>query len=309
MAGYIVYNGFWNPSDPPDPVQRLRNAASERGWNLTAVPNTRLTAVLGGDIQVVRGEQALSAADFVLFWDKDIRLARAMESRGLRLYNRADAIALCDDKAAAQLALCRAGLPMPESLVAPMTYDGMNGPEAAFLEQAEERLGYPLVVKECYGSFGGQVYLAANKEEFRRLVRAMGSRPFLAQRYIAESAGRDVRIYVVGGRPVAAMERRSYNDFRANIGNGGDALAYTPSPDEAALAVRCCRVLGLDFAGVDLLHGADGPLVCEVNSNAFMAAITACSGVDVAGRIVEYVAACERQRRKGRRNLEGEPDI
>lgn len=299
MAGYLVYNGFWNPTVPPDPVQRLQRAATERGWSLTAVPNTRLTAVLGGEIRVTGEGQALSAADFALFWDKDIRLARAMEAAGLRLYNRADAIALCDDKAAAQLVLCRAGLPMPEALVAPMTYDGMNGPEEAFLERAEERLGYPLVVKECYGSFGGQVYLAADREEFRNLARAMGPRPFLAQRYIAESAGRDVRIYVVGDRPAAAMERRARGDFRANIGHGGDALAYTPSPAEEALAVRCCRVLGLDFAGVDLLHGADGPLVCEVNSNAFMAGITACSGVDVAGRIVEYVAACEQQRRKG----------
>ena len=282
MAGYLVYNGFWNPTVPPDPVQRLQRAATERGWSLTAVPNTRLTAVLGGEIRVTGEGQALSAADFALFWDKDIRLARAMEAAGLRLYNRADAIALCDDKAAAQLVLCRAGLPMPEALVAPMTYDGMNGPEEAFLERAEERLGYPLVVKECYGSFGGQVYLAADREEFRNLARAMGPRPFLAQRYIAESAGRDVRIYVVGDRPAAAMERRSHDDFRANIGHGGDALAYTPSPAEEALAVRCCRVLGLDFAGVDLLHGADGPLVCEVNSNAFMAGITRYKAPDFA---------------------------
>ena len=92
------------------------------------------------------------------------------------------------------------------------------------------------------------------------------------------------------------MERRSETDFRANIGSGGHARPYTPSEEEAALAVRCCRLLGLDFAGVDLLHGPDGPLVCEVNSNAFMAAVTACTGVDVAGRIVEHVFAREAER-------------
>lgn len=132
----------------------------------------------------------MSGADFALFWDKDIRLARAMEACGVRLYNRAGAVALCVDKAATQLALCRAGIPMPETLVAPMTYDHMAGPEAAFLEEAAARLGFPLVVKECFGSLGGQVYLAETGEDFCRLARTMGPRPFLAQRYIAESAGR-----------------------------------------------------------------------------------------------------------------------
>ncbi len=297
MAGYIVYNGFWNPSGPPDPVERLERAAAERGEMLRPVPNTCLTAVLDGSVQVTNGRGGLlSGADFALFWDKDIRLARAMEACGVRLYNRSDAVALCDDKAATQLFLCRAGVPMPECLVAPMTYDRMAGPEAKFLKEAERRLGYPMVVKECFGSLGGQVYLARNGEELRTLTRGMGPRPFVVQRFIAGSAGRDVRIYVVGDRPAAAMERRSETDFRANIGSGGHARPYTPSEEEAALAVRCCRLLGLDFAGVDLLHGPDGPLVCEVNSNAFMAAVTACTGVDVAGRIVEHVFAREAER-------------
>lgn len=294
MAGYIVYNGFWNPSGPPDPVRRLQRAAEKRGTELLPVPNTCLTALLGGSVRVTAGAgRFLSDTDFALFWDKDIRLARAMEACGVRLYNRAEAVALCDDKAATQLALCRAGIPMPETLVAPMTYDRMAGPEAVFLEEAAARLGFPLVVKECFGSLGGQVYLAADREELHRLARSMGPRPFLVQRYIAESAGRDVRIYVVGGRPAAAMERRSAADFRANIGNGGQALTCVPSREEEDLAVRCCRVLGLDFAGVDLLFGRAGPLVCEVNSNAFMAAVTACTGVDVAARIVEHVLSLE----------------
>lgn len=86
------------------------------------------------------------------------------------------------------------------------------------------------------------------------------------------------------------MRRYSDNDFRANIGNGGMGEGYTPSREEVRLAAACCRLLGLDFAGVDLLHGPDGqPLVCEVNSNAFMAGITACTGIDVAGVLTDYV--------------------
>ena len=115
----------------------------------------------------------------------------------------------------------------------------------------------------------------------RQLMDQMAARPFIIQEFVSASAGRDIRLYMAGGKLIAAMRRTSTSDFRANIGNGGRAEAYAPSNEEIQLAERCCGLLGLDFAGVDLLHDAEGrPLVCEVNSNAHMAALTACSGVD-----------------------------
>ena len=198
-------------------------------------------------------ERYLSGADFALFWDKDISGWRGDGGPAASgSPTRAGAVAPATTRRRPSWPFAARVFPMPETLVAPMTYDHMAGPEAAFLEEAAARLGFPLVVRECFGSLGGQVYLAETGEDFVRLARTMGPRPFLAQRYIAESAGRDVRIYVVGGRPEAAMERRSTSDFRANIGSGGHALAYQPSRG-GELAVRCCRILGLDFAGVDLL--------------------------------------------------------
>ncbi|HIW73983.1 MAG TPA: RimK family alpha-L-glutamate ligase [Firmicutes bacterium] len=294
MAGYILYNGFWNPDGPPDPVRRLEAAARERGRTLTPLPNTRAVVEFSGGIAV----SGFDAEDFALFWDKDVRLGRALESIGVRLYNPAETVALCDDKAATHRKLAAQGIPMPRTLVAPMTYTRMDeGPSRPFLERAAERLGFPMVVKECYGSLGGEVYLARDAAELRALADRMDSRPFLCQEFIRETAGTDLRIYVVDGRPVAAMRRRSDGDFRANIGHGGHGEAYTPTEEEAALAVRCCRILGACFAGVDLLWEADGaPLVCEVNSNAHMAGLTACTGVDVAGEIVRYVFSQERQR-------------
>ena len=294
MAGYILYNGFWNPDAPPDPVRRLEAAARARGWHLTPVPNTAAIAEFSPHVSVT----GFDTEDFALFWDKDIRLGRALETLGVRLYNPAAVVELCDDKAATHWKLAGQGIPMPRTLVAPMTYVRMDeAPSRAFSQRAAERLGFPMVVKECYGSLGGEVYLAQDETELRALMDHMGSRPFLCQEFIRETAGTDLRIYVVDGRPVTAMRRRSDGDFRANIGNGGHGEAYTPTEEEAALAVRCCRILGAKFAGVDLLWEADGtPLVCEVNSNAHMAGITACTGVDVAGEIVNYVFSQERQR-------------
>lgn len=288
MAGWLIYNGFWNTEGPPDVVRRIARAAEARGVVWPALPNTALTADFGESGPMVHGGPV--PGDFVLFWDKDVRLARTLEAAGVRVYNAAAAIELCDDKAATHLRLSQAGIPMPRTLVAPMTYR-LFGPEGeAFLRRGEEALGYPLVVKECYGSLGGQVHLARDGAQLRRLAGSMDARPFLLQAFAAAHAGTDARLYVVGGRVAAAMRRHAEGDFRANLGNGGQGEAYLPPKEEEELALRCCALLGVDWAGVDLLWDGEGrPLVCEVNSNAMLAGISRCTGIDVAGAIVEYV--------------------
>lgn len=290
MAGYVFYNGFWNPDGPPEVVRSLTAAAAARGAKWVPLPNTAVTAEFTGE----RRERALrvpplQAGDYALFWDKDVRLARALEGMGVRLYNTAAAVAVCDDKAATHLELARRGVPMPRTLVAPMTYVNMDAQGDAFLRRGAETLGFPLVVKECFGSLGGQVYLARDRGQLCRLADTMGPKPFLLQQFVAASAGEDKRLYVVGGRVAAAMRRRSEMDFRANIGGGGRGEACSPTAEEERLALECAAILGAEIAGVDLLQSETGPLVCEVNSNAHFAALTACTGVDVAGLIADYV--------------------
>lgn len=294
MVGTIVYNGFWNPDTPPDPVRRLIAAADRRGEVLRPLPNTALSVCLDDQARVAGWQ-----GNYALFWDKDTRLARGLEAAGIRVCNPAAAIEVCDDKAACQLALTGHGLPLPRTLVAPMTYRSIDGGIESFCRQAEAAFSYPMVVKECYGSFGGQVTLVSSGEELRALCRTMDARPFLVQEFVSTAAGEDYRLYMVGGHCAAAMKRRSDTDFRANIGGGGRGEAYRPSDRELSIAVACCRLLGLDFGAVDFLHDRErGPLICEVNSNAFMEEITACTGVDVADKILEYVL--EREKTGGR---------
>ena len=294
MAGYIVYNGFWNAA-PSDPVRRLAVAGARRGVTLTPVPNTELVMRIAPSVAVhTAGGEALSGDDFALFWDKDTRLASALEACGVRLYNTAGAVAACDDKGETHRRLAAAGIPMPRTLAAPMTYTEVTPCVEPFLGAAQRELGFPLVVKECYGSFGRQVYLASDGEELRRRVYALGSRPFILQEFIAASAGEDTRLYMVGDRVAAAIRRRSERDFRANVELGGTAQPYTPTPDEVRLARQCRRALGLHFGAIDFLHDRAGmPLVCEVNSNAYMAGLIACTGVDVAQAIVDEVLTLE----------------
>lgn len=291
MNGYVLYNGFWNSDFVPDAVSRLCQAGAALGHTLVSRKNTTFAAEWSERGAVVRGIGAedIQQGDVVFCFDKDTRLLTAMEAAGARVFNSAAAVTVCDDKAKTHAALAAAGLPMPKTLVAPMTYVEYTAAGDGFLDFGERELGFPLVVKECFGSLGEQVYLANDAKELRELAGRMKHRPFLLQEYVAESAGCDKRLYVVGNRVVAAMRRRSETDFRANIGLGGEGEAYAPTDEEIALAIHSCKILGLHFGGVDLLDSHRGSLVCEVNSGAQLKGITAATGVDVASEILRFV--------------------
>ena len=245
---------------------------------------------------VAHGPDPSATPDFVLFWDKDVRLCRALEIAGCRCLNSARAIELCDDKAATYLRLLEAGLSQPRTMLVPKAFHEPDWTQTAFPRLAASELGLPMVAKECHGSFGAQVHLARDEYELGSVLNAMRGRPALCQEFIRESVGHDVRLQVVGNRVVAAMERLSTTgDFRANVTNGAVARPWEPTQTQADLALAACRALGLDFAGVDLLFGQGGePLVCEVNSNAHFVNLGRASGVDVAYHIVCHArAVCE----------------
>lgn len=172
---------------------------------------------------------------------------------------------------------------------APLTFAGLGYTRLDFLEQAEAYLGYPMVIKECRGSFGWQVYLAQDRKAAVQILVEHAPSPMLLQAYVGGPEGADVRIYVVGGRVIGAIRRHNPHDFRANVASGGIAEAYAPTPMETQLAIQAAAALGLDFAGVDLLPGPDGPLICEVNSNAQFHGLAAKTGVDVAGAIFSHI--------------------
>ena len=288
MHGFLVVNRFLNNTKFTDLTARFLDSAERMGVGLTVFTNDELLPVSGGGSDILPEEDP----DFVLFYDKDLRLASQLERRGLRLFNSSRAIELCDDKALMHIALDGL-LPMPRTICAPFTYENIGYTDTAFVESIFEALGAPLVIKEACGSFGQQVYLARDPDEAREILARIGGKRAIFQEFAASSAGRDVRINVVGGRVIAAMDRWSeHGDFRANISNGGSMRAHVPTREEAALAVRAAELLGLDFCGVDILFGESGePLLCEVNSNAHFKSIYDCTGVNAADEIIAHIKA------------------
>lgn len=284
MTGWLVVNEFLHSNKFNEIHQWLSDAALRQGINLILKTNGELLIDLPGIISE-------ETVDFVLFWDKDVRLARHLEQLGYKVLNSSKAIETCDDKSLTHLKLMHNNIKMPRTIIAPKTFDNIGYTNLAFAKEVGERLGYPLVLKECFGSFGQQVYLINDLDELQNKIKALESKPILFQEFISSSFGRDVRIQLVGSKVVASMYRHSDNgDFRANLSIGGKMKKYTPTEEQSRLAIRCCQILGLDFAGVDILFGRDDEaIICEVNSNAHFKNIFDCTGVNVADEIISYI--------------------
>jgi RimK family alpha-L-glutamate ligase len=285
LKAWLVINEFLYTHKFQELNQWFLEAANKRGVELEVKSNAKLLFCLGQD--TIKIEEI----DFVLFWDKDIRLAKTLENRGLRLFNSASAIEICDDKALTHLALENHKIPMPKTLIAPMTYENIGYTNINFVKKVEHLIGMPIIIKECFGSFGQQVYFMENHDELVSKVKELERTPLLFQEFIASSFARDIRLQVVGKKVVASMYRYSENgDFRANITNGGKMKKYTPTKNQIELALKVCEIIGLDFAGVDLLFDEkENPILCEVNSNAHFKNIFDCTGVNVADYIMDYI--------------------
>lgn len=289
MKGWLVVNGFLHSGKFEEIYSCLKASADAAGVELLVRRSDALAGEVGEECFGADGE---GKPDFVLFWDKDICLARRLEAAGIRLFNTADAVEICDNKALTALRLC-GKVAIPRTVIAPKTFPAVGYTDKTFVKRAGESLGYPMIIKEAYGSFGAQVYLAHDFAEAERIVDSVEGREFVMQEFVRESAGKDVRINVVGGQVVCAMLRKNEHDYRSNVTNGGKTYPWTPTPEQSAAAIAACEAIGLDFAGVDVLFGRDGePVVCEVNSNPHFKSSLDCTGVDVGGFIMDYVAKC-----------------
>ncbi len=282
--GILITNGFVGEESFKSLFRSLMEAAEKENIAIEQRGNDGLLFDIGSG----RPLFDIDRYCFGIFWDKDIMLGQMLEKCGLRLFNSAEAVALCDDKALTHAALS-GRLPMPKTIPVPQTYKYVGYGDMGFLKRAAGYLGLPMVIKECRGSFGKQVYLAQSEEQAAEIIRSHEATPMIMQRAVTESFGRDIRIYVVGGEVMGAMQRSNGRDFRANIANGGSAEAYSPSGEEKRLALEAVRLLGLDFGGVDILHSKDGPLLCEVNSNAHFAGMEKSTGADISGAIMRHI--------------------
>ena len=283
LKGVILTNPY---DDSPSQLRKTARMAEE-------------FANLGVEIEVRKNDGFVASvidgnaecfldADFVLYFDKDKYAAELLERCGIRVFNSAQATAICDDKMMTHVVLCNNGVPMPNTLPGALCYNEKGEISDDYVQGAIDRLGLPMVVKQCYGSYGEQVFLANSSEELKQLVKRIKMSAYLFQEYEFESSGRDLRVIVIGGKAVCAMLRENMHDFRSNVAHGGKAKAVALPKNVAKLCEKAANLIGLDYCGVDVLLG-DTPKICEVNSNAMFEAMESVTGTNVARLYAEHI--------------------
>jgi ribosomal protein S6--L-glutamate ligase len=211
-------------------------------------------------------------------------VVRQFEMMGVYPLNESVAIGRARDKLRSLQILARDGVGLPVTAFANDTTKS---------DQVIEIVGgAPVVVKLLEGTQGIGVVLGETHKSAKSVIEAFHGVDIaiLVQEFIKEAEGRDLRVFVVGGKAVAAMERSgAKGDFRSNIHRGGRAEAVKMSAQERSTALKAARSMGLNVCGVDMLRSSRGPLVMEVNSSPGLEGIENATGVDIAGAIIAFL--------------------
>ena len=262
--------------DPPPPVivEAGLHTRLPVGLSSERVPILEADAVLARIIPGGSLEQIIYRVD-ALHW---------IEDRGVMVMNSPRAIERSVNKFYTTALLHEAGLPTPETVVCEQTDEVMP---------AIRRMG-EVVIKPIFGSLGHGMVRVSDPEVARRIVRSLEQTRtvFYVQRAI-DHGGRDIRVFVVGGTVLGAIERRApEGEWRTNVAIGGTARPFDLPADWAQLALRAADAVGTDYAGVDLLPSRDGTVyVLEVNGIPGWEGLQRATGINVAGAIVDHLAA------------------
>ncbi len=222
-------------------------------------------------------------------------IVRQLEMQGVYTASSSIAISRSRDKLRTLQLLAKSGVGIPRTVVSRNTAD---------IDNLLERLGgMPVIIKLARGTHGNGVVLAETKKAAKSVLQAFyltndDGTNILLQEFIEESAGTDIRAFVVGSRVIASMKRQSLDDdFRSNLHKGGEGTAIKLTDEEKKMAVKAAKAMGLNIAGVDLMRSNRGPLVLEVNASPGFG-IEKVTGRNVAGAIIDYVEQNAKQRHK-----------
>jgi len=271
--------------------RRLVEAATERGHEIDVVNHLRCYInIAAHKPELYYNGNKLGKYDAVIprigasvtFFGTAV--LRQFEMMGVYPVNESVAISRSRDKLRSLQLLARKGIGLPVTVFAHKT------------SNAEEILdligGAPVVIKLLEGTQGIGVVLGETPKAAESIIQAFGgvNTNILVQEFVKEANGEDIRCLVVGDKVVAAMMRKGKEgDFRSNLHQGGTAKAIKITPAERSTAVSAAKIMGLNVCGVDLLRSNHGPVVMEVNSSPGLEGVETATGIDVAGKIIEFI--------------------
>ncbi len=271
--------------------KRLAEAAEQRGHEIDVIDHLRCYINITSNRPSVRYKgETLPTYDAIIprigasvtFYGTAV--LRQFEVMGVYPVNESVAISRSRDKLRSMQLLARKGIGLPVTVFAHQT------------SQADQILdmigGAPVVIKLLEGTQGIGVVLGETQKAAESIIQAFGgvNTNILVQEFIKEAGGEDIRCIVIGDKVIASMKRKGKEgDFRSNIHRGGSAEVAKITPAERMTAVSAAKVMGLNVCGVDLLRANHGPVVMEVNSSPGLEGVETATGVDVAGKIIEFI--------------------
>lgn len=293
----ILSNGPGNYS-----TKRLKEEAIKRGHEVTIVKYRDCYASIEQSNPTVsyKGED-LGKFDAIIpriaanMTRYGTAIVRQLEMQGVYTVSSSLAINRSRDKLRSMQLLAKAGVGIPKTVVSRNSAD---------IDDLIDKLGgTPVIIKLARGTHGNGVVLAETKKAAKSVLQALyltneDGTNVLLQEFVKESAGTDIRAFVVGGRVVASMQRQSLDDdFRSNLHKGGEGTKVKLTEEERKMAIKAAKAMGLNIAGVDLMRSERGPLILEVNASPGFG-IEKVTGRDVASPIIEYIELNAKRRNK-----------
>ncbi|WP_298474883.1 RimK family alpha-L-glutamate ligase [uncultured Maribacter sp.] len=220
-------------------------------------------------------------------------IVKQFEMNGVFSTARSLSITRARNKVRTLQIMARKGIPIPETLFS-INPDNIE-------EQIEILGGMPVIIKLQEGTQGLGVILAETKKSAKSIIDTFYkmNTSILIQKYIEESNGEDIRLFVVGNRVVASIKRTSAPDeFRSNVHRGGAAEQIEPTKMELNMALNATKHMGLGVAGVDIIRSKKGPLLIEVNASPGLQGIEEATGINIAKEIIKFVEKNGRRTRK-----------
>lgn len=272
-------------------TSRLVEAGNKLGHNIRVVDYMRCYMnITSRKPTIFYGGESLGKVDAVIprigasntFYGTAV--VKQFEMMNSYCVNTSDAIANSRDKLRSLQILAEAGINMPVTGFASHTKD---------IEGVIESVGStPLIMKLLQGTQGQGIVLAETRKAAESVMSAFRQldADIMVQEFIKESAGEDIRAFVVGNKVVASMKRTApEGEFRSNVHRGGTMEKVQLTVEEEEMSVNASKILGLSIAGVDLMRSNRGPLILEVNSSPGLQGIESCSSIDVAEKIISFI--------------------
>ncbi len=274
-------------------TRRLKEAASQRGHKVKVLDTLRFSIDLEkGDPDLYYRSKPLSDYDAIV-----PRIGASITYFGTAVVRQFEQMDVFSAASSAGIANSRDKLRCLQIL----SRHAIGIPETTFVREKRDVLpaiervgGVPIIIKLLEGTQGVGVILAESVKIAEAIIETLQStrQNVLIQKFVSESKGRDIRAFVVGDRVVAAIRRVAQGqEFRSNVHRGGRTERVILDETYCQTAVRCTQIMGLRVAGVDMLESDEGPQVMEVNSSPGLEGIETCTQLDIAGAIVDYIAA------------------